>query len=184
MPHGTRRTARLAAILVIVALAVGCLHARKATVDVADLASLFPTIERLGVGVYYAEEIEGTKRCLYFEDRRGAFMNPPDGDCQVFDFDGRHSINGSTAPSPIAFDQGALADLNELQAEFTRIGLPVSYLNLVLHADGSVGGDSAFEADRCVVYTYEPGWSTLPTDLKNEVAAGINEDWWRLDSCP
>ena len=86
---------------------------------------------------------------------------------------------------PVEFDQQALDDLATLKAEFARIRTPIDYLNVVFDPSGAIAPDSGFSADRCVMYWYDPGWSVLPEDIPGEdVSAGIDEDWYKTDSCP
>ena len=70
-------------------------------------------------------------------------------------------------------------------AAFDRVGTPLRYLNVVLTQEGLMGPDSGFAFDRCVYYSYQPGWTALPEDIPDEqVSTGIDGDWYRTDACP
>ncbi len=175
MARRLRQQGSRVALLTLAALSVAaCLGPTKIRVSVADFASLFPIVERLSVAVYMDDPYSD---CEYFEYGRGAFSSTPaDEFCRVFDLPDR--------PVPVAYDAQALADLAELKKEFNRVGLPMEYINVVFDSAGSVGPDSAFSADPCVTYWYEPGWSALPEDYPGAVSGAIDADWYRTDICP
>jgi hypothetical protein len=177
---------RFGAVLLLTAL-LGCalIGPKKADVDVAHVAAAFETIERLGAVAYMVQPENEGEDCVYFQYKRGAFTSlPQDEFCRVFDFDNRQPGGGSEGPIPIAFDDAAKGDLAELKAALGGVGAPLDYMNLVLRADGSVGRDSGFAFDRCVMYWYEPGWTSLPEDIDEEtVTTAIDSDWYEVDSC-
>ena len=184
--HAVARITSLVFALLIVA---GCAFFRtpKATVNVADVAAAFPTLERLSAVVYMLDAGSGEEPgCEYFQYGRGAFTSNPDDEfCRVFDFDNRHPGGGDEGPVPIAFDAEARRDLAALKRAFEGVGAPLDYMNAVLAADGSVASDSGFAFDRCVTYWYHPGWTVLPEDIAGDsVSTGINADWYKTDGCP
>jgi hypothetical protein len=153
----------------------GCVPA-KASVSVSDLTSTFPAIQRLGVIEFEHQEFnEGEPDCDALVYKRGAFASiPRSGTCGTF--------SGSTEV-PVEFDPEATADLATVAAEFDRIKVPMRYALIKSGVDGAVGAESTFAADGCVTYVYYPGWTSLP-DLGKEIATGIDENWYRVDSCP
>ncbi len=170
-------------------IVAGCAFFRmpKATVNVADVAAAFPTIERLSAVVYMLDAGgDDEPDCEYFEYGRGAFTSNPDDEfCRVFDFGDRHPGGGHEGPVPIAFDAEARTDLAALKHAFEGVGAPLNSMNAVLAVDGSVASDSGFAFDRCVTYWYHPGWTALPDDISGDsVSRGINADWYKTDGCP
>ena len=158
----------------------GCFPISKTPVQVADLESLFPTIERLGLKVYVLDT-RNSSTCEYFSYVRGAFSSDPANDlCAAVNVD---SLDTGTTPPANAFDKAALADLDILKNEFRRINLPRVNLNIAL-LDGVIKS-GAFAADRCVAYFYEPGWSGLPPDVPGDAkSTAIDRNWYKIDSCP
>jgi hypothetical protein len=151
----------------------------KAHVSISSLTALFPTIERLGVSKYLVETRTDKPDCVFFEYRHGAFTSDPSDEfCRVF------GEPGPTDPTPVPFDETANVDLASLRGEFNRLDVPIQYLFIHLDSDGAVGPGSAFNADRCVGYFYQPGWSTLPEADPDVVSTGIDANWYKTDFCP
>lgn len=177
------------ALLVVLGLS-GCslFRAPKAEVDVVQVQAAFSAVEQLGAVVYMHNPADegGDPACDYFEYARGAYTSTPgDEFCRVFDYDDRQPGGGLEGPVPVAFDDQARADLASMLAAFDGVAAPLSYMNVVLAANGSIGPDSGFTFDRCVYYWYQPNWSVLPDDFQGkEVSTGINTDWYKTDSCP
>jgi hypothetical protein len=175
--------------IVLATLAIaGCALSVRPSADVvvANIATAFPAIERLSAVIYLNEEgSDGEPGCEYFVYVRGAFTSKPtDQFCRVFDFDDRQPGGGDAGPSPVEFDDLARADLADLKVAFERVGAPLKYLNLVIAPNGSVGPDSVFDFDGCIVYWYRPGWTVLPVDESGDsVSTGIDEDWYETDNC-
>lgn len=171
--------------MVVPALLVGCafFSPPKAQVDVRDIEAAFPTMQRLAVGVYWLMAGGEEDECEYFQYSRGAFTSRPD-DCRVFDYDDRQPGGGAEGPVPDPFDEQARFDVADMLAAFEGVGAPLDYINVVVQADGSVGPDSNFSFDRCVMYVYDPGWTTLPEADPDSIAAGVNTDWYSIDDCP
>lgn len=143
-----------------------------------DLESTFSTLRDLGVVEFEHREFNhGEPVCVALTYKRGAFSSlPTDDTCGTFD--------GSTQ-IPIAFDARATSDLATIQAEFDRIKVPMRFLLIKPGPDGRVGADSRFSADGCVTYEYHPGWTRLPTQVPGkEASVGIDQDWYRIDTCP
>ena len=175
------------ALLILAGLMVAaCLAPAKAKVSVSDLTALFPTIERLGVRSYTVDTRTDQPDCVFFEYGRGAFTSDPSDEfCRVWRVDPQNPDAGWVGPAPVAFDQQAHNDLAALKGEFDRVGVPIEYLYINLDPAGAVGPDSAFDADRCIAYFYQPDWSALPEDIPGKsVSTGITADWYKTDHCP
>ncbi len=188
MSARSRRRVSLTALVILASLTVaGCLQPAKAKVSVADMSALFPAIERLGVRSYMVRgPMTDQPGCEFFLYRRGPFTSATSGDdCRIMWVDPENPDAGPVGPAPSAFDREAQDDLAALKREFGRIGVPIEYLYINLDSAGSVGPRSAFAADRCVAYFYEPGWTALPEDIPGEqVSTGITADWYKTDTCP
>ena len=187
-PTLTGRMFLLVAMAAAMFAIAGCAFLRtpKANVAVGDIATAFPTVQRLGAVVYMFEAgQDGEADCEYFEYQRGAFTSKPQDEfCRVFDFDDRHPGGGNEGPVPVPLDDQARADLVDFKKAFEGVGASIDYMNAVLASDGSVGPDSGFDFDRCVAYWYDPGWTALPNDDPDSVSTGIDANWYKTDSCP
>jgi hypothetical protein len=168
-------------LILLGSIAVGCLPPVKAAVSVTDLASTFPTLDRLAVRSYEFRRFnDGEPVCESFHYARGAFTSiPGDEFCAVFHDD------PDPRPVPIAFDAQALADLAVVKIDFARMGVPIQQIYIHSDSEGSVGRGSAFAADRCVIYVYDPGWAVLPEQIPGDsISSGLTADWYKTDSCP
>jgi hypothetical protein len=141
---------------------------------VADLERLLPIIEDLQIRSYWLRD----EQCEYIAFADSAFSSDVDDEfCGIFP-DGDRSL------VPAAFDAAAIADLDRLKGEFRRVGLTLDYIAASYTREGTIASGSYFSADRCVGYTYEPGWTELPEDEPGEyVYVGLDEDWWAGDCC-